>query len=83
MVLGSLFRKPTVSCRKVYVVKVGPDGRVDRLEACLIAKGYTKIFRFDYSDIFSQLDIKNVFPMITFWRKFIWSNHLICCLRGV
>lgn len=53
MVLGSLFRKPTVSCRKVYVVKVGPDGRVDRLEACLIAKGYTKIFRFDYSDIFS------------------------------
>ena len=32
--------KSTVGCRWVYAVKVGPD-QVDRLKACLVAKGYT------------------------------------------
>ncbi|RVW86900.1 Retrovirus-related Pol polyprotein from transposon RE1 [Vitis vinifera] len=41
--------KSTVGCRWVYIVKVGPDGQVDRLKAHLVAKGYT------------QLDIKNAF----------------------
>ena len=26
----------------VYIVKVGLDGHVDRLKACLVTKGYTK-----------------------------------------
>ena len=30
-----------VGCHWVYTVKVGPDGHVDRLKACLVAKGYT------------------------------------------
>ena len=33
--------KSLVSSRWAYTVKVGPDGQVDRLKACLVAKGYT------------------------------------------
>ena len=33
--------KSIVGFRWVYAVKIGPDGQVDRLKACLVAKGYT------------------------------------------
>ena len=31
--------KSPVVCRWVYTIKIGSDGRVDRLKACLVAKG--------------------------------------------
>jgi len=34
-------RKSVVGCRWVFAIKVGPNGTIDRLKACLVAKGYT------------------------------------------
>ena len=33
--------KSPIGSHWAYTVKVGPDGQVDRLKACLVAKGYT------------------------------------------
>ena len=37
----------------MYIVKIGPDGRVDRLKDRLVAKGYTLVYGSDYYDTFS------------------------------
>ena len=42
--------KSPVGYRCVYTVKIGLDGRVDRLKARLVAKGYTQIYGSDYYD---------------------------------
>ena len=47
--------KTLVGCRWVYTVKIGPNGRVDRLKARLVAKGYTWVYGSDYYDIFSSV----------------------------
>lgn len=33
-----------VGCQRVITIKVGLNGTIDRLKACILAKGYTQIF---------------------------------------
>jgi len=42
-VLSSLGKTP-VGCRGLYNLKVGPDGKIDRFKAQLVAKGYAQVF---------------------------------------
>ncbi|RDX63728.1 hypothetical protein CR513_57804, partial [Mucuna pruriens] len=48
-------RKTSASCRWVYVIKVGPNGKVYCHKARLVAKGYTHIYGLDYGNTFSPM----------------------------
>ncbi|RVX07024.1 hypothetical protein CK203_030453 [Vitis vinifera] len=68
--------KSTVGCCWVYTVKIGPDGQIASVRLLLSMDAMR-------SWPLYQLDIKMLFFMGILLRKFIWSNHLVCCLGGV
>ena len=47
--------KSPIGCCWVYIVKVGLNGKIDRLKARLVAKGYTQQYDSNYYDTFSPV----------------------------
>ena len=68
--------KLVVGCQWIYTVKVGPDGAIDHLKACLVAKGYTQIFGLDYGDTFSPTaKIASVHLFLSMAAMWHWLLH--------
>ena len=59
-------RKTTVFCHQVYTVKYLPDGSIECLKACLVAKRYTQTYGVDYAETFSPIaKISSVWILIS------------------
>jgi Reverse transcriptase (RNA-dependent DNA polymerase) len=60
----------------VFTVKHNPEGKVDKLKARLIVKGYTQIYGIDYEEIFSPVAKMNmVRTLISCAVNFGWNIH--------
>ena len=53
-----------VGFRWVYIVKIGPDGGVDRPKARLVVKEYTQIYAFHYYGTFSPIAKMTSVPLL-------------------
>ena len=65
--------KKTVGCKWVFTIKFNPDGLVELLKACLVAKGYTQTYGIDYDETFSPVaKISSVIILISLAANLNW-----------
>ena len=68
--------KSAVGRRWVYIVKVGPNGAIDRLKARLVPERYTQIYELDYGNTFSLVaKSASVRLLISFAAMHHWMLH--------
>ena len=57
-------------------LKQNPDGTVDRLKACLVAKGFTQTYGLDYTETFSSVaKLNSIRIIISLVANLDWPLH--------
>ena len=65
-----------VRCRWVYKTKFGPDGKVDRHKARLVAKVFSQVEGIDYTEAFSPVAKTNSMHLVlSLAASFKWEVH--------
>eukprot|EP00253_Pinus_taeda_P017786 PITA_17786 len=65
-----------VRCKWVYRTKFGPDGKVDRHKAHLVAKGFSQVEGTDYTETFSLVSKMNsIHLVLSLVASFKWEVH--------
>ena len=65
-----------VRCKWVYRTKFGPDGKVDKHKARLIAKGFSQFEGIDYTETFSPVSkMKFIYLVLSLAASFKWEVH--------
>eukprot|EP00253_Pinus_taeda_P027985 PITA_27985 len=65
-----------VRCKWVYRTKFGPDGKVDRHKAHLVAKGFSQVEGIDYTETFSLVaKMNSIHLVLSLVASFKWEVH--------
>eukprot|EP00253_Pinus_taeda_P020995 PITA_20995 len=65
-----------VRCKWIYRTKYGPDGKVDKHKACLVAKGFSQVEGIDYTQTFSPVaKINSISLVLSLSSAFKWEVH--------
>ena len=68
--------KKLVRCKWVYRTKYGPDGKVDKHKAILVAKGFSEVEGIDYTETFAPVSKMNsIHLVISLAASFKWEVH--------
>jgi len=65
-----------VRCKWVYRTKFGPDGKVAKHKACLVAMGFSQVEGIDYTETFSPAaKMNSIRLVISLVASFKWEVH--------
>ena len=60
----------------MFVVKTKADGSLERLKACLVAKGYAQTYGIDYSEtLFLVAKLTSIHLLVSLAATYHWDLH--------